>query len=1085
MSDKRQEFRVFQGLPLVLEYLPGDVRTGKSPTTGKTWKRSMVAAYGYVRGSKGLDGDAVDIYLGTNPDSNTAYIIDQMKGPDFQVVDEQKVVLGCVSPREAKKLYLAHYPDARFFGSIVGIPMEKFKEKVMDKDLQGKKLASSADFIKKRMIAGMKKRFGELSDADIKGISDNAEKYVAGRRALKDNPKKVMFTADAEDARESLRAHIKFKKDPKPVDRSQFPEKSVPDPKKVVAPKRRSADPGTVIRPRHLEAINNATVGLGVAGTGLGVYMGRRRAKAMDQSRRQKNETRERNKKAGAVDVLANAAVGGLIGSGVGRLTGDALDRYPGQSREAGSTAGTIAGMVSGGWNRFKVLDAVRRIQHARELGGVLRGGDKASLYGRTALNTLGMFAPEVLASAAAVALGANKDKSKLKKAAARLQLKMAASRLDKEVKAGRVRYEDTLPRVQDALLREDLREFESRGKLLDPKDRSLEQKRLLRQVRNAHHTPLEAQYRSPADQRALGIRRDLNSAVVKNHFSRKGKDLGVSLSPGDTPGMTMYHPRVTPKPIVMMEQKPTQLGRIVPIAPGSEGTTSRAILMHEVGEAREFQRGKLIPHASHAGMEPILQENLHTVGDPDAQRTFGHLRRDGGDDGFIQKKLRQVGHLPDSPVQPGTRRAKALDKVVLDAVQKNPHALSVDSRDMAINLQQAGLGEVQTLPKELREHIDAGHLSDYGHQKFLGQGVYDPTTQRKGLSRIAGRAKTFVRRNPLVIPGAILGTSLLGAGGLIHAATRPLEGETKRASATTREQRIANAVDNVGLGMLAAPSAAYLTGSLLKRIPKTRSAGAALQQRVNDFHGANYHAMEMAGLGLVSPTISHGIAKRIDKALPGAEKVAFFRALAPATARLLKAEGADAAASVARAAQYSSAAAKPSVVSRIRGAVTPSSATSRLAQADAAAPQAGTVLQYNQLVRNAPTATPRPQTRNPVQTGLGQRVANPPPANAGANAPGLPQAKPGTPPLQTNPPPANVGANAPGTAAPTPTPTPTTPGRKTLFTGKNLAGAATMGTIGLGLYGGKKVVDTAASLATPHETDWSMPSPYGLPRAF
>ena len=71
-------------------------------------------------------------------------------------------------------------------------------------------------------------------------------------------------------------------------------------------------------------------------------------------------------------------------------------------------------------------------------------------------------------------------------------------------------------------------------------------------------------------------------------------------------------------------------------------------------------------------------------------------------------------------------------------------------------------------------------------------------------------------------------------------------------------------------------------------------------------------------------------------------------------------------------------------------------------------------------------------------------------------------------------------------TTAPTTTPTtPTTPGRKTLFTGKNIAGAAAMGTIGLGLYGGKKVIDTAASLATPHETDWSMPSPYGLPRAF
>lgn len=985
MSDKRREFRVFQGLPLVLEYLPGDVRTGKSPTTGKTWKRPMVAAYGYVRGSKGLDGDAVDIYLGTNPDSNTAYIIDQMKGPDFQVVDEQKVVLGCVSPREAKKLYLAHYPDARFFGSIVGIPMDKFKEKVMDKDLQGKKLASSADFIKKRMIAGMKKRFGELSDADIKGISDNAEKYVAGRRALKDNPKKVMFTADAEDARESLRAHIRFKKNPKPADRSQFSETSVPDPKKVVAPKRRSADPDAVIRPRHLEAINNATVGLGVAGTGLGVYMGRRRAKAMDQSRRQKNETRERNKKAGAIDVLGNAAVGGLIGSGVGRLTGDALDRYPGQSREAGSTAGTIAGMVSGGWNRFKVLDAVRRIQHARELGGVLRGGDKASLYGRTALNTLGMFAPEVLASAAAVALGANKDRSKMKGTEKQAELHEGDEALLRGaggvagVGAGGVLLSKARPHVT------------GRQRLYHGTTGEA-----ARKVRESGLLPAAA-VDTPAitDILADDIKADAKKLV---YLTPKRMEAGGYAGQAD---FIAANPKNFLSPLLMPQRaKATVKGMLNPVHPG-------------------------IVTADVPTWKPEIADKIKK--NPEARGSFDEFRK------HVRSKM--LFPPPDDQIR---ALHKSLDRAVA---------------------------------------IDGGVPAEF----IRGSDKFKKLTLRE--------MKEYARARPGRFAGGLglgaLGLASVGAG----ASTLADIGSRQKEAAADREARIANAVDNVGLGMLAAPSAAYMTGSLLKRIPKTRAAGAALQQRVNDFHGANYHAMEMAGLGLVSPTISHGIAKRIDKALPGAEKVAFFRALAPATARLLKAEGADAAASAARAAQYSSAAAKPSVMSRIRSAVTPSSATSRLARADAAAPQAGTVLQYNQLVRNAPTATPRPQTRNPVRVSLGQRVANPPPANAGANAPVLPQAKPGTPPLQTNPPPANVGANAPGTAAPTPTPTtgptPTTPGRKTLFTGKNIAGAAAMGTIGLGLYGGKKAIDTVASLATPHETDWSMPSPYGLPRAF
>lgn len=151
MTQKRRDFQTYQGLPLVLEYLPGDEREGVSPTTGKTWKRTMAAAYGYVKGSKGLDGDAVDVYLGDRPDSDTAYIIDQMRGPGFQAVDEQKVVLGCESPRAARQLYLKHYPDARFFGSIVGIPMDAFKEKVMDSKSHGKKLAAAAAHLKLAM----------------------------------------------------------------------------------------------------------------------------------------------------------------------------------------------------------------------------------------------------------------------------------------------------------------------------------------------------------------------------------------------------------------------------------------------------------------------------------------------------------------------------------------------------------------------------------------------------------------------------------------------------------------------------------------------------------------------------------------------------------------------------------------------------------------------------------------------------------------------------------------------------------------------------------------------------------------------
>lgn len=141
----------FWGLPISVEHAKGSLREYKGPDGKVRASTKMKAHYGYIRGTLGTDGDHVDVYVGPDEDAKMVYVIDQMKKPDGEIVkdgkpwtkfDEQKCMLGCKSAKEATDLYKSHYTDPRFFGSVRAIPLEAFKEKVMDKENRGKKVAN-------------------------------------------------------------------------------------------------------------------------------------------------------------------------------------------------------------------------------------------------------------------------------------------------------------------------------------------------------------------------------------------------------------------------------------------------------------------------------------------------------------------------------------------------------------------------------------------------------------------------------------------------------------------------------------------------------------------------------------------------------------------------------------------------------------------------------------------------------------------------------------------------------------------------------------------------------------------------------
>lgn len=128
----------FQGIPVAIEHEKGTMR----PVAGGGQVR-MLYDYGEIHGlgTRGVDGDKIDVYVGPNLNATHAYIVDQME-PDTGAFDEQKVMLGFDSEAAAKSAYCAQYGDATECGSVHPIPMADFKKMVRDRARRGQALTS-------------------------------------------------------------------------------------------------------------------------------------------------------------------------------------------------------------------------------------------------------------------------------------------------------------------------------------------------------------------------------------------------------------------------------------------------------------------------------------------------------------------------------------------------------------------------------------------------------------------------------------------------------------------------------------------------------------------------------------------------------------------------------------------------------------------------------------------------------------------------------------------------------------------------------------------------------------------------------
>lgn len=114
------------GYDIALENPKGSTRSGKD-ANGKEWSITMKHDYGYIRGTKGTDGDHIDVYLSDNPTAGNVYVVDQI---DQQTgnFDEHKVMYGFDSMDEAVQAYRDQYEDGWKVGNVTEVSREEFKK---------------------------------------------------------------------------------------------------------------------------------------------------------------------------------------------------------------------------------------------------------------------------------------------------------------------------------------------------------------------------------------------------------------------------------------------------------------------------------------------------------------------------------------------------------------------------------------------------------------------------------------------------------------------------------------------------------------------------------------------------------------------------------------------------------------------------------------------------------------------------------------------------------------------------------------------------------------------------------------------
>ena len=122
----KMEHRRIDGYNISIENVKGSVRRGTG-ADGKTWETTMHNDYGYIRGTEGVDGDHIDVFLSDTPEEGDVFVIDQRN--EDGSFDEHKVMYGFPSEEAAREAYLSNYDQGwTGLGAITHVSKDEFKK---------------------------------------------------------------------------------------------------------------------------------------------------------------------------------------------------------------------------------------------------------------------------------------------------------------------------------------------------------------------------------------------------------------------------------------------------------------------------------------------------------------------------------------------------------------------------------------------------------------------------------------------------------------------------------------------------------------------------------------------------------------------------------------------------------------------------------------------------------------------------------------------------------------------------------------------------------------------------------------------
>ena len=206
------------GYDITIENPKGSTRSGVD-ASGNRWESTMHNTYGYIRGTEGVDGDHIDVFLSDNPTSGKVFVVDQVN-PGTGDFDEHKVMYGFASEEEARQAYLSNYAEGwKGLGKITEVSREEFKKWVESSHRKTKpfynykrvntaatEILVKGGTILKNNIAG--------GDAVVKIVGSNINKKTGEREYLveyysdEQAVKERIAIGDATISQENMRDHL-------------------------------------------------------------------------------------------------------------------------------------------------------------------------------------------------------------------------------------------------------------------------------------------------------------------------------------------------------------------------------------------------------------------------------------------------------------------------------------------------------------------------------------------------------------------------------------------------------------------------------------------------------------------------------------------------------------------------------------------------------------------------------------------------------------------------------------------------------------------------------------------------------------